>query len=107
MLYDLMNSNPNLGFEIEFSNNLIESEARLYSNEFNILLEDLVLNAGEEYIHLFTIPPNKFSKAKKVIQAQNGRLFKIGRVISEEGIFILKENTRRELKSKGYEHFSN
>jgi thiamine-monophosphate kinase len=107
LLLDLMKSNPNLGFEIGFNENLIESEARLYSQEFNIPLEDLVFNAGEEYIHFFTIPPNKFSKAKKVIQSYGGRLFKIGNVISEEGIFILKENIRSELKSNGYEHFSN
>ncbi len=107
MLYDLMRSNPNLGFEIDFNENLIESEARLYSQEFKIPLEDLVLNAGEEYIHLFTIPANKFSKANKAIQTQNGRLFKIGKVISEESIFILKENVRSELKGNGYKHFSN
>jgi thiamine-monophosphate kinase len=105
-LLDLMKSNPKLGFEIEFNENLIESEARMYSQEFNIPLEDLVFNAGEEYIHFFTIPANKFSKAYKVIQTHGGRLFKIGKVISEENIFILKENIRNELKSNGYEHFS-
>ena len=78
----------------------------LYSQEFNIPLEDLVFNAGEEYNHFFTIPANKFSKANKVIQTNGGNLFKIGKVISEESIFILKDNIRSELKSKGYEHFS-
>ncbi|MHA1932513.1 MAG: thiamine-phosphate kinase [Promethearchaeota archaeon] len=106
LLLDLMKSNPNLGFEINYNDNLIDPEARLYSQEFNIPLEDLVFNAGEEYIHFFTIPVNKFSKANKVIQAHGGRLFKIGKVISEENIFILKENIRSELKSNGYEHFS-
>ena len=107
LLLDLIKSNPNLGFEIDFNENLIESEARLYSQEFNIPLEDLVFNAGEEYIHFFTIPANEFSKANKLIQTHGGRLFEIGRVISEEHIFILKENIRSELKSKGYEHFHN
>ena len=106
LLLDLMKSNPNLGFEINYNDNLIDPEARLYSQEFNIPLEDLVFNAGEEYIHFFTIPVNKFSKANKVIQTHGGRLFKIGKVISEENIFILKENIRSELKSNGYEHFS-
>ena len=107
LLLDLMKSNPNLGFEIDFNENLFEFEARLYSQEFNISLEDLVFNAGEEYIHFFTIPKNKFFKASKVIQAHGGSLFKIGNVISEEGVFILKNNIRSELKSNGYEHFSN
>ena len=106
LLLDLMKSNPNLGFEINFNENLIETEAKLYSQEFNISLEDLVFNAGEEYIHFFTIPANKFSKAYKVIQTYGGKLFKIGKVLSEESIFILKENIRSKLKSNGYEHFS-
>jgi thiamine-monophosphate kinase len=107
LLLDLMKSNPNLGFEINFNENLIESEARLYSQEFNIPLEDLVFNAGEEYIHFFTIPEYKFSQANKVIQKTGGKLFKIGNVISEKGIFILKENIRSEIKSYGFEHFNN
>jgi len=107
LLLDLMKSNPNLGFEIDFNENLFDFEARMYSQEFNIPLEDLVFNAGEEYIHFFTIPANKFFKANKVIQTHGGNLFKIGNVISEEGIFILKEGIRSELKSNGYEHFSN
>ena len=105
-LLDLMKSNPNLGFEINFNENLIETEAKLYSQEFNVSLEDLVFNAGEEYIHFFTIPANNFSKAYKVIQTYAGNLLKIGKVISEESIYILKENIRSELKSNGYEHFS-
>ncbi len=107
LLFDLLKSNPNLGFEIDFNENLIESEARTYSQEFNISLEDLIFNGGEEYIHFFTIPANKFSKAKRVVQTHGGRIFKIGKVTSEEGIFILKENIRSELKSNGYEHFNN
>ena len=106
LLLDLMRSNPNLGFEIDFNENLFESEVGLYSQEFNIPLEDLVFNAGEEYNHFFTIPANKFSKANKVIQTNGGNLFRIGKVISEESIFILKDNIRSELKSNGYEHFS-
>ncbi|MHA2180723.1 MAG: thiamine-phosphate kinase [Promethearchaeota archaeon] len=106
LLLDLMKSNPSLGFEINFNDDLIDPEARIYSQEFNIPLEDLIFNAGEEYIHFFTIPKNKFSKAYKAIQTHGGKFFRIGKVISEENIFILKENIRSELKSKGYEHFN-
>ena len=38
-LEDLMRSNPNLGFEIEFNNDLIALEAIKYSEEFNVSLE--------------------------------------------------------------------
>ncbi|MFX1454192.1 MAG: thiamine-monophosphate kinase [Promethearchaeota archaeon] len=105
-LRDLMYSNPNRGFEIEFNENLIEPEARRYSQEFNIPIEDLVFNAGEEFIHFFTIPINNFSKARNAIRSQGGNLFSIGKVISEENIFIMKDNLRSQLKNYGYEHFT-
>ena len=39
-LRDLMLSNKDMGFEIEFNENLIDQEAIEYSNEFNISLEN-------------------------------------------------------------------
>ncbi|MFX1376871.1 MAG: thiamine-monophosphate kinase [Promethearchaeota archaeon] len=105
-LLDLMRSNPKIGFEIEFNDNLIDPEAISYSQEFEIPLESLIFNGGEEFIHLFTIKANNFFKAKKEIQSKGGTIFKIGKVISEEAIFILKENKRSELKGYGFEHFN-
>ncbi|NVM34951.1 MAG: thiamine-monophosphate kinase [Candidatus Lokiarchaeota archaeon] len=105
-LQDLMFSNPNVGFEIDFNANLIEKEAFQYSNEFNVSLEDLVFNGGEEFIHLFTIDPKDFTIAQNEIQSKNGQIFRIGKVISEENIFIVKEGERKEIKSYGFEHFS-
>ncbi|MFX0083163.1 MAG: thiamine-monophosphate kinase [Candidatus Hodarchaeota archaeon] len=104
-LLDLMISNPNLGFEIAFNENLIAPEAITYSQEFNLPLENLIFNGGEEFIHIFTIPEKNFSKAKKEIQITGGKLFKIGKVIYGENIYILKHNKRSELKTYGFEHF--
>jgi thiamine-monophosphate kinase len=105
-LTDLMISNPKIGFEIEFNENLIDSEAIAYSNIFNLPLEDLVFNGGEEFIHIFTMNANKFLKAKKEVQLIGGTLFKVGRVIPEERIYILKDNKRNELNTYGFEHFN-
>ena len=105
-LLDLIISNPNLGFEIAFNDNLIDSEAIAYSQEFNLPLENLIFNGGEEFIHLFTITERNFSKAKKEIQTRGGKLFKVGNVISGEYIYVLKDNKRSELKSYGFEHFN-
>ncbi|MHA2007156.1 MAG: thiamine-phosphate kinase [Promethearchaeota archaeon] len=105
-LKDLMISNPDLGFEIYFNDNLIDPEAKEYSQEFSIQLENLVLNGGEEFIHLFTIDSKDFHEAKKLIQKKGGKIFDIGTVISEESIIIEKESKRSELKSYGFEHFS-
>ena len=104
-LTDLMISNPNLGFEIEFNENLIDNEAINYSNEFDVSLEELVLNGGEEFIHLFTINPNDLSEAQKRIQSIGGHIFKIGKIISEEYVYIYKEGGKKEIKDYGFEHF--
>ncbi|MFX1337971.1 MAG: thiamine-monophosphate kinase [Promethearchaeota archaeon] len=104
-LIDLMLSNPNYGFEIDFNENLIDPEALLYSQDYNVPLEELVFNGGEEFIHLFTIKPKSFDAVQKKVKAKGGQMFKIGRVISEEKIYFLKENKKLELKSRGFEHF--
>ncbi len=104
-LKDLMLSNPNLGFEIDYNQNLIDSEAMKYSKEFDIPLENLVFNGGEEFIHLFTINPKILDKVQAIIQANGGNIFKIGSVISENRIFIIKDNRNIELKNYGFEHF--
>lgn len=104
-LTDLMISNPNRGFELQFDENLIDNEAINYSNEFNVSLEELVLNGGEEFIHLFTINPNDLNEAQKGIQSIGGHIFKIGKIISEEYIYISKEGGKKEIKNYGFEHF--
>lgn len=105
-LQDLMLSNPNLGFEINFNEDLIDAEAIQYSKEFNISLEKLVFTGGEEFIHLFTIDPKDFNTAQKEIQSKGGQIFKIGKVISEDYVVIIKEGKKKEIKSYGFEHFS-
>lgn len=104
-LTDLMYSNPNIGFEIEFSDQLIDEEAKNYSKKFKISLEDLVFNAGEEFIHLFTIDPKDYDTAKKLIRESNGQIYLIGKVISDCKIFFLSKGKKNELKYFGFEHF--
>ncbi len=106
-LTDLLHSNPrkDIGFEILFNEELIDEEAFRYSEEFNIPLENLVFNGGEEFIHLFTIDPNNYDSALKTIKSQKGQIFKIGEVISENKIYYLDKSERIELKRSGFEHF--
>jgi thiamine monophosphate kinase len=98
-------SKSNLGFEIEFNENLIHPDALLYSKEFSVSLEKLVFSGGEEFIHLFTIDIKNFDIAQKLVASKGGKLIKVGKVIPEEKIYFLKEGRRSELKSQGYEHF--
>ncbi|MFX1589821.1 MAG: thiamine-monophosphate kinase [Promethearchaeota archaeon] len=104
-LKDLMLSNPHLGFEINCNENLIDKEALLYSEEFNIPIEGLVFEAGEEFIHLFIIKPQNLRLISSIIQERGGKIFKIGRVISEEKVNIIKDGVKIELEGFGYEHF--
>ncbi|MFX0075059.1 MAG: thiamine-monophosphate kinase [Candidatus Hermodarchaeota archaeon] len=104
-LKDLMLSNPKLGFEIEFNEKLIHPDAIEYSKEFQISLEKLVFCGGEEFIHLFTMDKKNFEIAQKLVLREGGRLIRIGKVISEEKIYFLKNGNRIELLNQGYEHF--
>jgi len=106
-LTDLLHSNPrkNIGFEILFNEDLIDEEAFRYSEEFNIPLEDLVFNGGEEFIHIFTLDPNNYDSALKTIKSEKGQIFKIGEVIPENKIYYLNKSERIELKRSGFEHF--
>jgi thiamine-monophosphate kinase len=104
-LLELMKSNSNIGFEIELSDELIDQEASKYSEEYNIPLGDLIFSGGEEFIHIFTITPNNFHDAQKLVKTQGGKLFRIGKVISERKIYIKRDGKKAELKKRGYEHF--
>jgi thiamine-monophosphate kinase len=104
-LKDLSLSNPNLGFEIDFNDNLIHEKATEYSKEFSISLEKLVFEGGEEFIHLFAIDPNDFVKAQRLVKSKGGRLLRVGKAISDEKIYFLKKGKRFDLKNQGYEHF--
>jgi len=104
-LKDLRLSNPNLGFEIDFNDNLIHEKAIEYSREFSTSLEQLIFEGGEEFIHLFAFDPNDFNKAQQLVKTNGGKLLKVGKAISEEKIYFIKKGKKFELKNQGYEHF--
>lgn len=106
-IHDLMISNSGIGFEIYFEEALIDEEAKRYAKEHAILLEDLIFNAGEEFIHIFTIPPRNLKKALAIIKKEGGTLLKIGKIISEKNkIYVKKGKERMELKSRGFIHLA-
>ncbi|MHA1473379.1 MAG: thiamine-phosphate kinase [Promethearchaeota archaeon] len=104
-LKDLQLSNPNLGFEIDFNDNLIHEKAIEYSEEFSTSLEKLIFEGGEEFIHLFALDPNNFDKAQQLVKTNGGKLLRVGKAISEEKIYFTKKGKKFELKNQGYEHF--
>ncbi|MFX1274868.1 MAG: thiamine-monophosphate kinase [Promethearchaeota archaeon] len=106
-LKELISSNSKIGFEINFNEELMDEEAVRYSKEFNISLKDLIFNAGEEFIHLFTIPNEDILNASKIIRDNHMELFRIGRVISDEKIYIIEKSQKKGLTFSGFEHFKN
>ncbi len=104
-LRDLMLANPHVGFEIDFNDNLIDQEALLYSQDYNLPLEKLILEGGEEFIQIFTINSGNIETAQKKVKEGGGKLFKVGKVISDEKIYFNRNNTKFEIKSQGFEHF--
>lgn len=104
-LKELTKANNNLGFEINLNDVPTEKFVKEYSEKFNIPFEKLIFNGGEEFIHLFTIDPDNFNKAEKLIKEKNGYLIPIGKVIAENKIYIIKDDKRNVLKDFGYEHF--
>jgi len=104
-LGDLMLSNPHIGFEIDLNENIIDQEAISYSEEFNIPIEKLVFEGGEEFIHLFTINPQNLRLITSLLKEKEGKIFKMGRVISEKKVNIIKDGVKFELQGHGYEHF--
>ena len=104
-LKELMLSNPGIGFEVEFTGKLIDEEALNYSQEFKSSLEDLVFNAGEEFIHLFTMAKENYEYALEKFKNEGICLLKIGKAISEEKLYFIKDGKKTELKISGFEHF--
>ncbi|MHA1149272.1 MAG: thiamine-phosphate kinase [Promethearchaeota archaeon] len=105
-LSELRIANPEVGFEIEFDNNLIHEEALKYSKKYDIPLEELVFNGGEEFIHLFLVNPENFKIAKEKIYEAGGKIFKIGRVTSNKKLMVRINEEVKELNYTGFNHFN-
>lgn len=105
-LTDLMRSNPGIGFEIEYSLDLVDEEAIHYSEEHGVPVEELIFSAGEEFIHLFVIRESDYDEVQKNVRSNGGRLVQIGSVIDQEKVFFRKDKELIEVNLKGYEHFS-
>ena len=100
-----MISNPGIGFEIEYNEEFIDEEALKYSKEFKQSLINLIFNAGEEFIHLFTMSQKNYEIALEKFQGQGIRLYVIGKAIYEEKLYFLKDGKKIELKVSGFEQF--
>ncbi len=68
-------------------------------------LINLIFNAGEEFLHIFTIPPKKVAIMKNYLSKHNLKMYKIGSVTKNTEISLkIDKNHVILLDKMGYEH---
>jgi len=103
-LYQLKELN-NIGFDIyldkiPFSQNLIN-----YANQKGFDFNKYGLHYGGDYELLMTISPDKFENVKKIMAKHGTCITSIGKVIQDDKIYLIGDNSKKILRNKGFEHF--
>jgi thiamine-monophosphate kinase len=79
---------------------------RAYCEHFERDAMHLMLNMGEDYVLLGTVPEKSVGKLEKALKAGGCKFFPIGRTVSEPGLRLLaRGGTTREIKPSGWNHF--
>ena len=104
-LMDLMDVNDH-GFLIDSlkPNPLLEE----FSLDYQVPIQDLLFNGGEEYHAVFIIDERHWNEIKADASKNKFYLEKIGRVINEKKLLYKVPGTKeqREITKRGYEHFN-
>ena len=67
---------------------------------------DFVLKGGEDYQLLFTIAPDEEEKLRTLVEEKNEPgIYRIGRIIKGQGVFLADALSRKEITYQGYDHF--
>lgn len=72
--------------------------------KFAILEE--ALSGGEDYALLFTVKEENLKKIEKLAKKLNRSLFKIGKIIEEKKLYLIKDSKKLEIQSRGFNHFA-
>ena len=80
-------------------------DVREFSKKNRINLKKLVLDGGEEFELVFTIPPKNLTKILRIARESNIKIFQIGHVTKGNGAFFDDEKESFRIKDKGWEHF--
>lgn len=84
----------------------IAPETLEFAELYGLNPEELALYSGEEYELVLTITPKKWKSAKNLIEKMGGKLIAIGKATENKQIFFQKEDMRKEILNKGWEHFN-
>jgi thiamine-monophosphate kinase len=78
---------------------------RDFAEANGLSIEQLVLEGGEEYVIVGTIPESRIQSARAAVRRAGGALIEIGRATSEAGQVVLAAGkTRRRIRDVGYTH---
>lgn len=74
--------------------------------EFNGLdALELALYGGEEYELVVTVKPKLWRDAEAAVEGAGGRLFPIGKVVSDKRVVLRLDGKKRSIEARGWEHF--
>ncbi len=71
--------------------------------EFATLKE--ALSGGEDYALLFTVKEEKLETLEKIAKRLKRKLFKIGRTIKENKLYLVRDKKKTEISPQGFDHF--
>ncbi len=96
----------NVGAILDWELLPIADGVKEFSQDTNQNLSDLVFNAGEEFIHIFTIPKIKLSAIQDQFKKNGLSSYIIGKITEQKKILLKKEDTEINLDDHiGFEHF--
>jgi len=76
-----------------------------FSKRNKINFKKLVLDGGEEFELVFTIPPKNLTKILRIARESNIKIFQIGHVTKGNGVVFDNDKESFRIKDKGWEHF--
>lgn len=83
----------------------IAPEAKKFAEIHKLDPIELCFYGGEEYELVVTVKPEFWSKAQKAVEAVDGKLTRIGKVVEERGIYLKVKDKIVTLEARGWEHF--
>jgi thiamine-monophosphate kinase len=78
---------------------------RSFAEANGLSVEELVLEGGEEYVIVGTIPRSRIAGARAAVRRAGGAMLEIGKATSESGQVVLTTGkTRRNIRDVGWTH---
>lgn len=80
-----------------------------FAEDTDLELEDLILRAGEEFLHIYIIPQDHVQEVTDYFEKQNKPFYRIGIIIEGKDKILLKDELEQDTvlleDRKGFEHF--